>query len=102
MKKKNDTFSISQASEITGVSKNRIREWHDKGYLPPVQWISVGSRRHRRFTEEALKMIQKTNRYLKQGYVLKAAAMKSQRNTGNEEGKEVLLHGNEMETAKAG
>jgi len=31
------TFSITQVSEKTGVSKNRIREWHEKGFLPEVQ-----------------------------------------------------------------
>lgn len=37
MKRKDDTFSISQVSEMTGVSKNRIREWCDKGLLPQVE-----------------------------------------------------------------
>jgi hypothetical protein len=38
MKEKNKTFSISQVSQMTGVSKNRIREWHDKGLLPLVKY----------------------------------------------------------------
>jgi DNA-binding transcriptional MerR regulator len=38
MKEKNETFSISQVSQMTGVSKNRIREWHDKGLLPLVKY----------------------------------------------------------------
>ena len=84
MREKIETFSISQVSQMTGVSKNRIREWHAKGFLPKVQWIWVGSRRHRRFTEETLKMIQETDRFLKQGFVLRVAAMKSQEKTGNE------------------
>jgi DNA-binding transcriptional MerR regulator len=44
------TFSISSVYEMAGVSKNRIREWHDKGLLRQVQWIPVGTRNHRRFT----------------------------------------------------
>jgi len=57
------TFSISQASEMTGVSKNRIREWHEKGFLPEVLLISVGSRLHRRFTEKDMQVIQRINDY---------------------------------------
>ena len=34
-----DTFSIMQVSEMTGVSQNRIREWHEKGLLPQVERI---------------------------------------------------------------
>jgi len=43
-----ETYSISQVSERTGVTENRIRDWHEKGFLPEVQQISVGSRIHRR------------------------------------------------------
>jgi len=32
-----ETFSISQVSERTGVTENRIRDWHEKGFLPEVQ-----------------------------------------------------------------
>jgi transposase len=31
MKRETETYSISQVSQMTGVSKNRIREWHAKG-----------------------------------------------------------------------
>jgi DNA-binding transcriptional MerR regulator len=73
----NKTFSISSVSEMTGVSKNRIREWHDKGLLPNVQWIPVGSRNHRRFTEDDIKLIKKINQYQEQGFVLRVAAEKA-------------------------
>ena len=71
------TFSISSVSELTGVSKNRIREWHDKGLLPQVQWIPVGSRNHRRFTEDDIKLIKKIDEYQKQGFVLRVAVEKA-------------------------
>jgi len=67
------TYSITQVSEMTGVSKNRIREWHEKGFLPEVQSILVGSRFHRRFTERDIETIQRIIRYQKQGYTLLAA-----------------------------
>ena len=73
MNKETQTFSISQVSEMTGVSKNRIREWHAKGFLPGIQLISVGSRLHRRFSEEDVAMIEAINECQNQGYLLTAA-----------------------------
>ena len=71
------TFSISSVSEMAGVSKNRIREWHDKGLLPQVEWIPVGTRNHRRFTQDDIKRITKIDEYQKQGFVLRVAAEKA-------------------------
>ena len=73
MNKKTQTFSISQASEMTGISKNRIREWHAKGFLPGIQLISVGSRLHRRFSEKDVALIEAINECQNQGYLLTAA-----------------------------
>jgi DNA-binding transcriptional MerR regulator len=77
MKEKNETFSISQVSEISGVSKNRIREWHAKELLPQVEWIPVGTRNHRRFTRDDIKLSTKIDEYQKQGFVLRVAAKKA-------------------------
>ena len=77
MKKQTETYSISQVSQLTGVSKNRIREWHGKGLLPQVEWIPVGTRNHRRFTHDDIKLIMKIDGFLKQGFVLKVAAGKA-------------------------
>jgi len=71
------TCSITQVSEKTGVSKNRIREWHEKEFLPEVLLISVGSRLHRRFTEKDMQVIQRINDYQKQGFVLRVAVEKA-------------------------
>lgn len=73
----NKTFSISQVSQMTGVSKNRIREWHAKGLLPQVEWIPVGTRNHRRFTQDDIRLITKIDEYQKQGFVLRVAAQKA-------------------------
>jgi len=75
--KSQETYSISQVSEKSGVTENRIREWHEKGFLPEVQQISVGSRLHRRFTERDIQMIIKINEYQKKGFILKFAAEKA-------------------------
>jgi len=72
-----ETYSISQVSERTGVTENRIRDWHEKGFLPKVQQISVGSRLHRRFTEKDIQMITTINEYQIQGFVLKVAVEKA-------------------------
>jgi len=72
-----ETFSISQVSERTGVTENRIRDWHEKGFLPEIQQISVGSRLHRRFTERDIQMISTINEYQIQGFVLKVAVEKA-------------------------
>ena len=71
------TVSIAQASAMAGVSKNRIREWHDKGLLPQVEWVPVGTRNHRRFTQDDIKLITKIDEYQKQGFVLRVAAEKA-------------------------
>jgi DNA-binding transcriptional MerR regulator len=73
----NKTFSIMQVSEMTGVSQNRIREWQEKGLLPQVEWIPVGTRQHRRFTEDDIRMIQKIHDLQRQGFLLRAAAEKA-------------------------
>ena len=77
MKKESETYSISQVSEMTRVSKNRIREWHGKGLLPQVECIPVGTRSHRRFTQDDIKVIRSIDEYQKQGFVLRAAAEKA-------------------------
>ncbi|MFH1721479.1 MAG: MerR family transcriptional regulator [Candidatus Altiarchaeota archaeon] len=73
----NNTFSISSVAEMTGVSKNRIREWQEKGLLPGVQTIAVGTRNHRRFTQSDINLITKIDEDQRQGFVLKAAAEKA-------------------------
>ena len=62
---------------MTGVSKNRIREWHAKGLLLQVEWIPVGTRNHSRFTQDDIKLITKIDEYQKQGFVLKVAVEKA-------------------------
>ena len=73
----NNTFSISSVSEMTGVSKNRIREWHEKGFLPGIRSISVGSRLHRRFSEEDIDTITRIDRLMQEGWTLRSAAEKA-------------------------
>jgi DNA-binding transcriptional MerR regulator len=78
MEQKIETFGISKVSQTAGVCKNRIREWHDKGLLLHVERIPVGTRSHRRFTQDDIKLITKIDEYQKKGFVLKVAAQKAQ------------------------
>ena len=68
------TYSISEVSLGTGVSKGRIREWMEKGHLPDAYTISVGSRHHRRFTGQDIQVISRINEFQQQGFILPAAA----------------------------
>lgn len=74
------TFSIKQVSGLTGVSQNRIREWHEKGFLPQVEWINVGTRQHRRFTEKDIQIIRDIDELQGKGFVLRIAAEKVGKN----------------------
>jgi len=71
------TYSISEVSQGTGVSKGRIREWHEKGHLPDAYTISVGSRQHRRFNGRDIQVIHRINEFQQQGFILPAAAEKA-------------------------
>ena len=82
------TFSISSVSEMTGVSKNRIREWHDKGLLPGIQMIRVGTRNHRRFTQSDIQLIMRIKEYQEQGFVLRVAAEKALQDLDLDQGNE--------------
>ena len=73
----NKTFSIMQVSEMTGVSQKRIREWHEKGLLPQVDWIPVGTRQHRRFTEDDIRTIERIDELQQMGFMLRTAAEKA-------------------------
>ena len=88
MTKRNEqTFSISRVSQETEVTKNRIREWHQKGFLKEVQLISVGKRFHRRFPGSTIGLIREIDEYQKQGFTLKAAAERANANAGGKKKK---------------
>ena len=73
----NKTFSIMQVSEITGVSQKCIRDWHAKELLPQVEWMAVGTRHHRRFSQSDLQLVTRIKEYQEQGFVLRVAAEKA-------------------------
>ncbi len=55
---KNDgklTFSIGDASKISGVPKKQIRNWEEKGYISIAERLVSGIRAYRRFSPSQVK-----------------------------------------------
>ena len=62
MNKTEITFSIGAVAKIVGIPKYKLRNWTDK-YLTYIQKIEIGNTQHRRFTEEDIKNLTRTERY---------------------------------------
>ena len=83
------TYSIGEASTITGISKRQLRNWEGK-YIPHQIRITVGDRHFRRYTSEDIRLIKKIKKNLDDGFTLSAAAKiaakskKAQKETINE------------------
>ena len=71
------TYSIAKVAELIGVTKNRIRHWCKLGYIPDTDWISLGNRQHRRFSDRHVEFIRTINRLRSEGFELAAAAEKA-------------------------
>ena len=78
MKKK--TYSIGDASKMSGASRKQIRSWKARGYIPKAERSVSGDRAYRRFTLGQLDTISRIENFLEEGYTLSAAAEKA-RNT---------------------
>lgn len=81
------TFSIGDASRITGVSQRKLRSWEGK-HIPKPERIVCGERAYRRYTQAQINLIARIKEYQDQGFTLSAAAKKAQddmaRKGGNE------------------
>jgi DNA-binding transcriptional MerR regulator len=74
---KDKTYSIGDASRITGVSQRKLRSWEGK-YIPEPERIVCGDRAYRRYTQTQTNLIARINKYQDQGFTLSAAAKKAQ------------------------
>ena len=72
MKKTDTTYSIGAVSKMTGIEKQKLRNWCDQ-YLTHIQKIEIGNTQHRRFTEEDIELIKKVKEYRRKGFMLKVA-----------------------------
>ena len=82
------TFSIGDASKISGVQQKQIRNWEKNGYIPKAERLILGLHEHRRFTPSQVKNLHLIKEYLDAGFTLKVAAQKA--NGENLSKKEVI------------
>ena len=71
------TYSIGEASRLTGASKKAIRYWESRGYIPEADRVVCGEKSYRRFKERNLEIIHRIKRLLGEGFTLAAAAEKA-------------------------
>jgi DNA-binding transcriptional MerR regulator len=69
------TFSIGDASRMTGVSQRKLRSWEGK-YIPEPERLVCGERAYRRYTQAEIELIRGIREYQDQGFTLSAAAKK--------------------------
>jgi len=70
------TFSIGDASRISGVSQRQLRAWEGK-HIPQPERLICGERAYRRYTQAQINLITRIKKYQDQGFTLKAAAQKA-------------------------
>ncbi len=56
------TFSIGDASRITGVSQRKLRSWEGK-YIPEPERLVCGERAYRRYTQAQINLIVRIKKY---------------------------------------
>ncbi len=81
---KDKTYSIGDASRVTGVSQRQLRAWEGK-HIPEPERIVCGERAYRRYTQAQINLISRIKKYQDQGFTLSAAAKKAKERgvTGN-------------------
>ena len=70
------TFSIGDASRMTGVSQRKLRSWEGK-YIPEPERLVCGDRAYRRYTQTQINLITRIKKCQDQGFTLSAAAKKA-------------------------
>jgi DNA-binding transcriptional MerR regulator len=73
---KDKTYSIGDASRITGVSQRKLRAWEGK-YIPKPERLVCGERAYRRYTQAQINLIARIKENQDQGFTLSAAAKKA-------------------------
>jgi len=70
------TYSIGDASRMTGVSQRKLRSWEGK-YIPEPERLVCGERAYRRYTQAEIDLIRSIREYQDQGFTLSVAAKKA-------------------------
>ena len=73
---KDKTYSIGDASKITGVSQRKLRSWEGR-HIPKPDRIVCGDRAYRRYTQTQINLIARIKEYQDQGFTLPVAAKKA-------------------------
>ncbi len=73
----NETVSISEASEKTGLSQRQLRTYEAKGYIETPVKIRSGAFGYRRYTPEHIQQIKIFKSFLDHGYTLRTASIKA-------------------------
>jgi DNA-binding transcriptional MerR regulator len=73
---KDKTYSIGDASRITGVSQRKLRSWEGK-HIPKPERIVCGDRAYRRYTQTQINLISRIKEYQDQGFTLSASSKKA-------------------------
>lgn len=82
------TYSIGEASRLTGASIKTIRYWESRGYIPEADRVICGEKSYRRFKETNLEIIHRIKRLLGEGFTLTAAAKKADQEISKKGGKQ--------------
>ena len=80
-----ETFSIADASKLTGFTQRQLRSHEARGFITPPMRITCGEVRYRRYTPEHIEEIKGFKRFLDEGYTLAAASSKALQNSVKEE-----------------
>jgi DNA-binding transcriptional MerR regulator len=80
------TYSIGDASKLSGVSQKQIRNWELKGYIPEAERVVAGDRAYRRFTPEDVELMRRIKNYVDEGFTLRAASEKAKTSTQPKKG----------------
>jgi DNA-binding transcriptional MerR regulator len=70
------TYSIGDASRMTGVSQRKLRSWEGK-YIPEPKRLVCGERAYRRYTQAEIDLIRGIREYQDQGFTLPVATKKA-------------------------
>jgi DNA-binding transcriptional MerR regulator len=70
------TYSIGDASKMTGVTQKKLRSWEGK-YIPEPDRVVCGDRAYRRYTQEEVTLITRIKEFQDAGFTLSAAAQKA-------------------------
>ncbi len=70
MKMKQNVFSIGDASELTGVSRKKLRRWEQRNYIPKPERIVYGEKSYRMYSETDIQVISRIKTFMDQGYTL--------------------------------